>query len=132
MAYRDNQAAVGGRTQDAAGVYPDDLDLLSSQPVATIAEGRDTNPCGYDLVGGEGERIGSIIDLLTSRSTGCAYFAVVEISGGRSGKKQFLLPLETITVEDETAYCPFTTKQFEYGPPWRDGDSLFTYDRHRA
>ena len=92
---------------------------------------------GRLLVGRDGEPVGRVGGLLTGPDAAAPApqpcFAVVEAASGWLDGKQFLLPVETLTAaEDGSACCPFTRKQFEYGPAWRDGEGFVGLDRHRA
>jgi hypothetical protein len=87
---------------------------------------------GRLLVGRDGEPVGRVRGLLTELAPQTG-FVVVEAASGWLDGKQFLLPTETLTAaEDGSARCPFSRKQFEYGPAWRDGEGFVGLDRHRA
>jgi len=111
---------------------PDDLrpmesldhDLAAGQP----------DPRGYDLWTQDNHKIGTIRTLLGSPSTDKAYFSLVE-SGHMFNKKQYLIPLELISVDvaDQRAFAPFAEAEFtrapEYRADTRDFQSYYSYWR---
>jgi uncharacterized protein (TIGR02271 family) len=85
-----------------------------------IADG-DTDPRGYDLMGRDGEKIGTIDNLLCSPTTQQAHFAIVD-TGGWFSHKKFLVPMEYLHFGGGRASGPFTKELFQKAPEWHDGD----------
>lgn len=110
---------------------PQDLTRLEDLDDWQVAEG-EPDPRGYDLIGRDGEKIGSIENLLASPSTQRAHFAIVDTGGWFSGKR-FAIPLNCIQfdMDENRAYAPLTRVQFEQAPEYRDGsrafDQYYTY-----
>ncbi len=116
MAYADTT----DRRDYGSGTIPSDLDTLENLDDWEIAEG-ETDPRGMDLMGSDGQTIGTIENLLASPSTQKAHFAVVE-TGGWFDNRRFAVPLYAIEFKGGRAYTPFTKEQFQSAPEWHQGD----------
>jgi uncharacterized protein (TIGR02271 family) len=114
------------RTAPNSGRYPDDLATLENLDDWQIVEG-EPDPRGYDLLGRNGEKIGSIKNLLASPSTRKIYFAIVE-TGSDLQHRRYAIPLEQLQFDSSghKARGAFTGDQFARAPEYRDGGRDFT------
>jgi uncharacterized protein (TIGR02271 family) len=117
MAYADT---TDRRDYGSGATIPSDLEKLEDLGDWEIAEG-ETDPRGYDLMGGDGQTIGTIENLLASPSTQKAHFAIVE-TGGWFDNRRFAVPLYAIEFKGGRAYTPFVREQFQSAPEWHHGD----------
>jgi uncharacterized protein (TIGR02271 family) len=100
---------------------PDDLDALQNLSDWEIADG-EPDPRGFDVIGADGEKIGTIENLLASPTTERVYFAIVN-TGGWFNNKQFALPMRDLRFDTDRgqAYGPYTRAQFEAAPEYVEG-----------
>lgn len=126
MTYRDTMANRGGEYGHER--IPDDLDTLQNLDDWEIADG-EPDPRGYDLIGRDGEKIGTIENLLASPTTQRVYFAIVD-TGGWFNNKRFALPLREISFDTDRSQArgPYTKAQFEAAPEYVEGTR--DYDRY--
>jgi uncharacterized protein (TIGR02271 family) len=84
-----------------------------------IAEGQ-PDPRGYELWSQDNHKLGTIRSLFGSPSTERAYFALVD-AGGMMSRKQFLIPLESLSLDagQQRAYGPFTQAEFNQAPEYQ-------------
>lgn len=122
MTYTDTM----NRSVDQRRSVPNDLAKLEEMDDWEIADG-DTDPRGYELLGKDGEKIGTLENLLCSPTTQEAHFAIVDTGGWFSNKK-FLVPLELLHFGGGRASGPFTRERFQNAPQWHNGDR--DYDRY--
>jgi len=103
---------------------PDDLDVMATHPY-DFAEGQ-TDPRGFELWSRDDERVGIIRDLVGSPSAARGYFVLVDPMG-MSGTRQFVIPLEILSLdaEERRAYGPFTRAEFMEGPIYQPGSRDF-------
>jgi len=106
-------------------VMPNDLVPMENLD-HEIAEGQ-PDPRGYELWSRDNERIGTVRGLFGSPSNEKAYFALVEVGGGM-GKKQHLVPLESLSMDarERRAYAPFTRAEFAKGPEYQANSRDFS------
>jgi uncharacterized protein (TIGR02271 family) len=109
---------------------PDDLTRLENLDDWEIAEG-EPDPRGYDLIDRDGEKIGTIENLLASPTTQKAHFAIVD-TGGWFQNKRFTVPLEELDFDADAsrAYFAHTRAEFKEAPEYYEG--FRDYDRCTA
>lgn len=109
-----------GRDQEY-GQYPDDMARLKDLESWQLA-GEEPDPRGFELIGRDGEKIGTIEDFLASPSTRTAYFVIVN-TGGWFDDRRFAVPLAEMRFhpKEMRAYGPFTQEQFRSAPEYREG-----------
>lgn len=97
----------------------DDYELADDEP----------DPRGWDFIGRDGDKIGTIKSLLASPSKKKAYFAVVD-AGGWLNNKLFAVPLAAVRfdADDEKAFGPYPKEQFTNAPEYREREPQ--HDRH--
>jgi uncharacterized protein (TIGR02271 family) len=100
---------------------PNDLTRMSRLDQYDVAED-DIDPRGWDVMGSDGEKIGTIKDLIASPSDERVYFAVVD-TGGMFQNKESCIPLEQVRLDSAThrAYAPYFREQFRNAPGWNEG-----------
>ncbi|MFN3651321.1 MAG: PRC and DUF2382 domain-containing protein [Armatimonadota bacterium] len=115
MSYTDTRQRDFGH-----GQIPTDLDRLENLDDFEIAED-EIDPRGWDVVGQDGEKIGTIKHLLASPTTMRAHFAVVDC-GGWFNQKLFAIPLDDLRFDrnDDQVHAPFTREQFQNAPEWSE------------
>jgi hypothetical protein len=101
---------------------PDDLLKLENMYDFEVADG-EPDPRGWDLLGKDNEKIGTIKNLLASPSTQMAYFAIVDCSDWLENKF-FAVPLSNISfnTDEEKAYSPYIKEQFRNAPLYKEDD----------
>ena len=120
-----NSNTMAGRAYQP-GQIPSDLDKLENLDDWEIADG-EIDPRGFALIGRDGDKIGTIENLLASPTTQQAHFAIVD-TGGWFSHKLFLVPMDYLRFGDSSASGPFTKEQFRKAPEWHEGDR--DYDRY--
>jgi len=110
--------------QHGSSQMPDDLAPMENMKHA-VAEGQ-PDPRGYDLMGHDEQKLGTIHSLLGSPSTDRAYFVLVDAAGAM-GRKQYAIPLEILGINDleRRAYGPFTQAEFAQAPDYQANSSDF-------
>jgi uncharacterized protein (TIGR02271 family) len=106
---------------DCAETIPRDLTRLDKLDGWDVAENA-ADPRGFDVIGSDGDKIGTIDALLASPSTEKAYFAVVK-TGGWFANRQYAIPLTMVTLRDGSAYLPITKGRFNDAPEWQEGSA---------
>lgn len=102
--------------------YPEDLTRLEDLNDWRVEAGR-VDPREYDLVGFDGDKLGTIKSLLVSPSRQRAYLALVD-AGNWFHHKLFLIPLDLLQIDAamQQASGPFTKAQFQQAPEYQSGD----------
>lgn len=116
----ERQSGLAGAGDYSA--VPSDLRRLDDLDDWEIAEG-EPDPRGWDLIGRDGESLGTIDTLLASPSTQRAYYAIVSSGGWLSDRKgSRAVPLAEIDFgrEDGKAYAPYTQEEIWNAPEWRE------------
>lgn len=104
---------------------PTDLENLEMLDDWELGE-NEPDPRGYDLIGRDGEKIGTIRNLLASPSMQKAYFAVVE-TGNWLGNRRYAVPLHDISFDTKAdrANSRYVREQFRQAPEYGDGNRDF-------
>jgi hypothetical protein len=107
---------------------PGDLKKLDDIGGFEIAD-NEPNPRTWDLIGREGEIVGTITYLLASPTTQKVYFAVID-RGSLSNDKLYVIPLTSIKfdLDQQKAYAPFSQEDFSKAPKYSEGEP--DYENH--
>jgi len=100
---------------------PGDLDELENLTDWEVPPG-EVDPRGYDLIGRDGDKIGTIKNLLASPSAERAYFAIVD-TGNWFQHKLYAIPLAGLSFDpdDRVARALFTRAEFQGAPAYHAG-----------
>lgn len=123
-----NRAGLFARDEKDYAALPGDLRRLENLDDYELA-GDEPDPRGWDFIGRDGDKIGTIQSLLASPSQKKAYFAVVD-AGGWLNNKLFAVPLAAVRfdADDEKALGPYPKEQFKSAPEYREREP--EYDLH--
>jgi hypothetical protein len=105
---------------------PDDLVKLENLTDYEVADG-EPDPRGWDLIGRDDQKVGTIKNLLASPSNQMAYFAIIDC-GDWLQDRLFIVPLSNINFDRdrEKAFGPFAKEQFLNAPVYLEGDRDFS------